>query len=214
MAKFMDLTTRCTQILSAVEALCFAAGIALCATYALARADAAIASAHDLAEFDARVRAPDQSLWSPKRVSSYRAALTLQTDPPVAILSIPALKLEVPVYDRATELTLNRGAALIDGMMMPDQGGNAGIAGHRDGYFRVLKDVRRGDLIEVRTRLKVHRYRVVAIQIVDQEDAQLLRDTDEPAVTLVTCYPFYYVGSAPQRFIVTATYEWSPPGST
>jgi sortase A len=213
----MDLTTTRsarTRILSAAEALCFAAGTALCATYALARADAAVGSAHDLAEFNASVRAPDQSLWSPKRVSSYRAALTLPADPPVAILTVPALKLEVPVYDRATELTLNRGAALIDGMRLPDQGGNAGIAGHRDGYFRVLKDVREGDLIEVRTRLKIHRYRVAAIQIVDQADRHLLRDTDEPSVTLVTCYPFYYVGSAPQRFIVTATYEWSPPAST
>ena len=93
-------------------------------------------------------------------------------------------------------------------MGTPDTGGNVGIAGHRDGFFRVLKDIKVGDVIEVRTRIKMHRYRVTSIDIVDKTDKRLLADTDEPGVTLVTCYPFYFLGNAPQRYIVAATYVW------
>ncbi len=139
-------------------------------------------------------------------------------DAPVAVLRVPAVKLDVPVYRHANELSLNRGAALIAGMSPPDRGGNTGIAGHRDGFFRVLKDVHAGDLIEIRTHFELHRYRVTAIEIVEESDTHPLADTSFPAVTLVTCYPFYYLGSAPQRFIVRGTYEGSPetaiPGRT
>ena len=127
---------------------------------------------------------------------------------PVAVLTVPSLKLEVPVFDSDDELSLNRGAGLVAGMGTPDQGGNVGIAGHRDGFFRVLKDIKVGDLIEIRTRIKLHRYRVTSIDIVDKTDKRLLADTELPSVTLVTCYPFYYLGNAPQRYIVAATYEW------
>ena len=108
----------------------------------------------------------------------------------------------MPVFEGDDEISLNRGAGLIAGMGLPDQGGNIGIAGHRDGYFRALKDIKVGDLIEIRTRIKMHRYRVTSIDIVDKADNRLLADTELPVVTLVTCYPFYFVGSAPQRYIV------------
>ena len=125
------------------------------------------------------------------------------------MLRIPSLNLEVPVFEHDDELSLNRGAGLIAGMGLPDRGGNVGIAGHRDGYFRVLKDIKVGDLIEIRTRIKLHRYRVTSIDIVDETDNRRLADTELPAVTLVTCYPFYFLGNAPQRFIVAGSYEWS-----
>jgi LPXTG-site transpeptidase (sortase) family protein len=122
---------------------------------------------------------------------------------------VSSLNLEVPVFAQDDELSLNRGAGLVAGMGNPDQGGNVGIAGHRDGFFRPLKDIKIGDLIEVRTRIKVHRYRVTSIDIVDAEDKRLLVDTDLPSITLVTCYPFYYIGNAPKRFIVAGKYQWS-----
>lgn len=191
------------------EAICWIAGALLCSLFALAQADSALGSTRALQEFAQSVRPPDQSLWSAGRVRDYQAALTAQTDTPIAVLKVPSLNLEVPVFEHDDELSLNRGAGLIAGMGTPDHGGNVGIAGHRDGFFRILKDIKVGDLIEIRTRIKLHRYRVTSIDIVDETDSRRLTDTELPSVTLVTCYPFYFLGSAPQRFIVAGSYEWS-----
>ena len=142
----------------------------------------------------------------------YAAVLDLDalvTEAPVAILRVPDLHLEVPVFATDSELHLNRGAGLIAGMGDPDKGGNVGIAGHRDGFFRALKDVKPGQLIEIETRARTHRYRVVSTEIVDPKDVHVLEDTLDPTVTIVTCYPFYFLGSAPQRFIVRGAYEWT-----
>ena len=115
----------------------------------------------------------------------------------------------MPVYSDESELHLNRGVGLVPGSGSPDKGGNAAIAGHRDGFFRVLKNAQRGEIIEVETRLRVHRYRITAVDIVEKNDNRLLADTDEPTITLVTCYPFYFVGcTAPKRFLVRGTYVW------
>ena len=82
--------------------------------------------------------------------------------------------------------------------------GNIGIAAHRDGFFRVLKDVVTGDTLEIETPQRTMSYRVERQWIVAPEDASVLDPTASPAVTLVTCYPFYFIGAAPQRFIVRA----------
>ncbi len=183
-------------------------GALLCSLFAIAQADSALGSTRALEEFAASLPAPDQSHWATTRVRDYEKAKAAPGSP-VAVLTVPALKLEVPVFENDDDLSLNRGAGLVAGMGTPDQGGNVGIAGHRDGFFRVLKDIKIGDLIEVRTRIKVHRYRVTSIEIVDAADKRLLADTEEPSITLVTCYPFYYIGNAPQRYIVAGSYQWS-----
>jgi len=195
------------RVLRWSEAAAYLAGALLCSLFALAQADSALGSTNAIEEFAASLNPPDQTLWAAGRVRDYQAA---QQSPmkAVAVLTIPTLKLEVPVFEHDDELSLNRGAGLVAGMGTPDTGGNVGIAGHRDGFFRVLKDIKVGDLIEVRTKIKMHRYRVTSIDIVEKTDKRLLADTDMPGVTLVTCYPFYYLGNAPQRFIVAATYEW------
>ena len=82
-----------------------------------------------------------------------------------------------------------------------------GIAGHRDGFFRPLKDIAVGDLIEVEAVGHVDRYRVQHTWIVTPDDVWVLDPTDTPSLTLVTCYPFYFIGSAPKRFIVRAARE-------
>lgn len=189
------------------EIAAYLAGALLCSLFALAQADSALGSTNALEDFAASLNPPDQTLWAEGRVRDYQAA---QQSPKkaIAVLTIPSLTLEVPVFEGDDEISLNRGAGLVAGMGTPDRGGNAGIAGHRDGFFRILKDIKVGDLIEVRTRLKLHRYRVTSVDIVDKTDKRLLADTDEPRVTLVTCYPFYYLGNAPRRFIVAATYVW------
>ena len=101
----------------------------------------------------------------------------------------------------------------IEGTPGPGQGGNIGIAGHRDSYFRVLKDIAQGDLLELDVRDGVRRFRVVRLSIVGPDDVGVLAPTGGNLVTLVTCYPFYFVGSAPQRFIVHATEERAQPAT-
>jgi sortase A len=147
----------------------------------------------------------DFSLWSMKRITGYEESLSKQFAPPLAVLEIPKIGLEVPVFDGTDDVTLNRGVGRITGTARPGQGGNVGIAGHRDGFFRGLKDVVVGDRIELQTLTRTETYQVDQIQIVKPTDVQVLEDRGVPTLTLVTCYPFYFIGNAPQRYIVRAT---------
>jgi sortase A len=144
----------------------------------------------------------DYSLWSEKRISDYHAANIERDDPPLAILSIDKLDLKVPVYNGTDEVNLNRGAGRIKGTARVDSPGNLGIAAHRDGFFRVLKDIEIGDSIDMLTHQGEKEFVVSSISIVEPTDISVLAPTDESTITLVTCYPFYFVGSAPKRFIV------------
>ena len=146
----------------------------------------------------------DLTLWSPERVAAWRTVLRVPTPLPLAVLRVPRVRLEVPVFDGTDEATLNRGAGHIEHTAVPGAPGNAGIAAHRDGFFRSLKDVRPGDAIELDTRAGTVSYFVERMWIVDPDDISVLAPTPDHALTLVTCYPFYFVGPAPQRFIVRA----------
>ena len=110
----------------------------------------------------------------------------------------------MPVYNGTDEINLNRGAGRIIGTARIDAPGNLGIAAHRDGFFRVLKDVELGDTLELQTHQGEKEFVVSSITIVDPTDVSVLAPTDQPTVTLVTCYPFYFVGHAPKRYIVKA----------
>jgi len=148
--------------------------------------------------------AVDQTLWSPKRIAHYRDSLEVALPAPLAVLRIPRLTIEVPVLPGTDDVTLDRGVGLIPGTASPGDRGNSAIAGHRDGFFRGLKDIEVGDRLEIETLKGKQEYAVEAMTIVDPSDVSVLDDTVDPVVTLVTCYPFYYVGKAPQRFIVRA----------
>ena len=160
-----------------------------------------LTQAHDRAS-DGSV---DFSLWSPKRVQAFKESLTEQGTDPLAVLRIPKIHLEVPVFNDTDDLTLNRGVGRILGTARIGQQGNLGIAGHRDGFFRGLKDVSPGDVIELVLPGQTLTYTIDTIQIVNPEDVGILRATSNATLTLVTCYPFYYIGSAPQRYIVSAS---------
>jgi len=147
---------------------------------------------------------PDQSLWSQVRVRGYEESLKEQTSDPLAILRIPKIGVEVAVLEGTDDLTLNRAVGHIEGTPRPGENGNVGIAGHRDGFFRGLKDVVVGDTMELETLAGKETYRIEDIWIVKPEDVQVLDPTPGRAITLVACYPFYFVGSAPKRYIVRA----------
>jgi len=146
----------------------------------------------------------DMKLWSPARVKAYKAALQRETPPVVAILRIPRLELEVPVYDGTTDAVLDLAAGRIEDTAPPGTAGNVGIAAHRDGFFRVLKDLKEGDALVLDTPVATERYQVAWIRITIPTDVSVIAPTPGRAVTLVGCYPFYHVGPAPQRFIVRA----------
>jgi sortase A len=149
--------------------------------------------------------APNQDLWADKRIREYQESLTVEAGPPLALLTIDKLDIEVPVYNGTDEFNLNRGVGRIIGTAHFEAEGNLGIAGHRDGFFRGLKDIAMGDEIKFQTARGEVLYTVSSIEIVDPSDVSVLAATPERTITLVTCYPFYYVGHAPKRYIVTAT---------
>src|SRR5205085_190593 len=126
-------------------------------------------------------------------------------DPPVAIVRIPRIGLEAPVLRGTSEPALNRGLGWIERTAVPGSNGNSGIAGHRDGFCRVLKDIVVGDEIQLTTADGVRTYIVRDVKIVTPSQVEVLAPTSEATLTFVTCYPFYFVGSAPERFIVRAT---------
>ena len=220
---------RLNRVLGYAQALAIVAGVAMLAAYAASRFDAASGSAAALAAFDAdvapgpvhesvqpvsldrnenRVMAEaqhDQSLWSESRRAAYQESLSVSAGMPSGVLSIPRFSLRVPIFDGTGEFELNRGVGHIEGTAFPGTSGNAGIAGHRDGFFRVLKDIEVGDVISVRTRDGDTSYLVEETLIVDPEDVYVLDPTDLATITLVTCYPFYIAGNAPRRFIVRGT---------
>jgi sortase A len=124
---------------------------------------------------------------------------------PLAVLQIPRLGLVAPVFDDTDDRTLRRGLGRIKGTALPGRTGNIGIAGHRDSFFRGLGKIERGDVIQLKTLTETDTYVVDQITVVDPSAVEVLRPRAMPSITLVTCYPFHYIGSAPQRFIVQAS---------
>jgi sortase A len=175
-----------------------------------ANAAAAPGTGNGALEWDGSIpdSATDFTLWNPKRVVAYKDSLSEKTDLPLAILRIPKIKLVVPVFNGTDELTLNRGVGRILGTAQNGQR-NFGIAGHRDGFFRGLKDVGRDDIVELVLAGRTDQYVITKVQIVNPEDVSVLASTPTPTLTLVTCFPFYYVGNAPRRYVVTASYRTS-----
>jgi len=120
-------------------------------------------------------------------------------------LQIPRLQMSVMVREGANERTLSRAVGHIPGTALPGAWGNVALAGHRDTFFRPLRNIQKDDVINIQTEQGTFTYRVESTQIVGPRDVGVLKATGGETLTLVTCYPFYYVGSAPKRFIVHAT---------
>jgi LPXTG-site transpeptidase (sortase) family protein len=147
---------------------------------------------------------PDKSLWNAKQIKNYEEALKADFPPPLGLLVIPDLNIEVPIYNGTEDHILNRGAGRIKGMAKMNEDGKLGISAHRDSFFRGLKDIQLSDVVLVQSAHGVEKYAVSDITIVPKEDVSVLAPADQKTLTLVTCYPFYHVGAAPKRYIVTA----------
>jgi sortase A len=226
------------RALRTVELVLIASGLALLGVYAVARAQAVIGRAQALEAFEvaqlertgepqpagvgavdapralagapARLDVPDQSLWAKNRIAAYQASMNASIGSVLAVLEIPSIDLRVPVFEGTSEAALNRGVGRIEGTAAIGAPDNLGIAGHRDGFFRGLKDIAVGHEIDVQSLDETVRYRVTELMIVEPEDVYVLAPTDGATLTLVTCYPFYFIGDAPQRFIVKAVADAAP----
>ncbi len=144
-----------------------------------------------------------------ERNSTVRSSTVFKHENPVegsavARLAIPRLGLTSIVVEGVGEQELSLAPGHIPGTALPGEAGNVAIAGHRDTFFRPLRFIRLNDTINVTTDRGEDQYRVVSTNIVAAGDIQVLYPTGRDTLTLVTCYPFVYVGPAPSRFIVRA----------
>ncbi|MFY9911253.1 MAG: class D sortase [Candidatus Sulfotelmatobacter sp.] len=119
-------------------------------------------------------------------------------------LDIPRLGVSVAVLQGTNSRILRLGAGHIEGTPLPGEPGNSGIAGHRDTFFRELKDIRANDEVQLQTARGLFHYEVDWVKVVGPDDISVLAPSTESTLTLVTCYPFYFVGPAPKRFVVRA----------
>ena len=122
----------------------------------------------------------------------------------VARLDAPSVRLSATVLEGSDDGTLARGAGHIEDTAFPGQPGNVGIAGHRDTTFRAVRHLQVGDPLELTTSDFIYRYSITKAFIVEPEDVYVLDPGDRPMLTLVTCYPFTFIGHAPHRYILQA----------
>ena len=156
------------------------------------------------------VAAPDQSLWAPERVRAWRESAA-KGEAPLAVLRIPKIAVEAPLLEGTSDAALDYGVGHIEDTAAPGTAGNVGIAGHRDGFFRRLGDLAPGDAIELETLSGRQEFAVDKTWLLTPDDVWVLDPSTSSELTLVTCYPFYYNGAAPKRYIVRASPRFSPP---
>jgi sortase A len=158
----------------------------------------------------ARISQDNSMLILEKQIQEKEQHKAEQSAPPIregdvlGRIDIPRVGVSVAVLQGTTSQTLRLGVGHINGTALPGEPGNMGIAGHRDTYFRAIKDIRKDDEIQLQTAAGITRYEVDTIQTTFPSDISVLAPTAESSLTLVTCYPFYYIGAAPKRFIVHA----------
>jgi sortase A len=131
-------------------------------------------------------------------------AVDLREGDLVGRLEVPRIGISVMVLQGIEEDSLIIGAGHVPGTPLPGAEGNVALAAHRDTFFRKLQGIRPGDSIRVATVRRTYEYVVESTEIVDPEDTQVMESRARPELTLITCYPFYFVGAAPKRFIVHA----------
>jgi sortase A len=147
---------------------------------------------------------PLPPLEEAKAARAESVGMTRHGRAPLGRIEIRTIGVAAMILEGTDNKTLRRAVGHIPGTPLPGQPGNVALAGHRDTFFRALKDIRQNDEITLETLRGLYRYRVDSIKVVDPEDTEVLHDSDDAILTLVTCYPFAFVGPAPRRFVVRA----------
>jgi sortase A len=148
----------------------------------------------------------DQQIAAPPIIkpAAFAKPVDLQEGDLIGKLEIPRIRIAVMVLQGMEEKTLLLGAGHVPGTPLPGAQGNVVLAAHRDTYFRKVAGIRSGDRIRFVTVRESHEYVVSSTEIVDPEDTRAMESQGREELTLITCFPFYFVGSAPKRFIVHA----------
>ena len=183
-----------------------AGGVSLLAYCAYVLADTRIFQAAERRQFEQLLSARESNAVVGQAASSASPKFSPTTPIRGLIgrLEIPRLGISAIVIEGTSATTLRRAVGHIEGTPLPGQLGNIGLSGHRDTFFRPLRNIRRNDTITLTTLLGEYRYRVLSAKVVHPRDVEVLDPAASEILTLVTCYPFYYVGPAPDRFVVRA----------
>jgi sortase A len=164
---------------------------------------------------DARVYQADEARQFQQEIKDFNPAIASEgsvheasfrplTGKPLGEIELTRIGVTAMILEGTDDRTLRRAVGHIPGTPLPGRPGNVAIAGHRDTFFRALRNVRQDDEISLMTLEGSYHYRVASISVVGPEDTQVLDNSGGDILTLVTCYPFYFVGPAPRRFIVRA----------
>jgi sortase A len=211
------VTDRYQALLKSFEICLWALAVMAIGYCSVAYAGAAIHQHREKAMLNAVTRASEQQPRAtseastvPSSLSSDRPATSLGDYGVLGVVEIPRLGISTVVEEGVDASTLWEAVGHIPGTAMPGQNGNAALAAHRDTYFSGLGEVEAGDLVIFRSPRANYRFRVESTKIVDGDATDALPDSATPTLSLITCYPFHYVGSAPKRFIVVARADNSP----
>jgi sortase A len=199
------------SITRVVEWLLLAAGVGCLGAVLFQTLDARLFQSGQTAAFArAASQRPDDAAAAVAEASpapAFTPAVAPATGALIGMLEIPRLQVSTPVVEGDDAATLNKAVGHLPDTPLPWQPGNSAVAAHRDGLFRPLERIRVGDEIVVKTTDAALRYRVAATSIVAPDDLSVLDRRGRDTLTLITCYPFRYVGNAPKRFIVHAERE-------
>ena len=185
----------------------FACAILLLGYTGFALVDAWIFQRRESRELDRLLRdrqVASQTKPQPGASTAPKLALAVAADGLIGRIEIPRLLLSAVVVEGVDKITLRRAVGHIPGTALPGHAGNVGLAGHRDTFFRSLKDVKIKDEVQLATLAGNFNYEVESLRVMDPDNVGVLAPSGHNVLTLVTCYPFYFVGPAPQRWIVTA----------
>ncbi len=213
------LPARTSSVLSWSRALFFIIGILALGYVGLALLDARVYQADQTRRFEEALKRLRPATGSGEHLYTSSLPLDLAEEDaarvkslgvavregtPLGRIEISTIGLAAMMMEGIDEGTLRRAVGHIPGTPLPGQPGNVALAGHRDTFFRGLRNIRVNDEITLTTLSGSYRYRVDSTQVVEPEETEVLDNDDDDVLTLVTCYPFNFVGSAPRRFIVRA----------
>ncbi len=179
-----------------------AAGILLISYYGYVSLDTRLYQAHELRHFQQQIKDAEPAVAG--QVALRPVSFHPVTGAALGEIELMRIGVHAMIIEGDDDRTLRHAVGHIPGTASPGQPGNVAIAGHRDTFFRALRNVRQGDEIALWTLDGSYRYRVDSTEIVAPEDTEVLNPSSGDVMTLVTCYPFNFVGPAPKRFIVRA----------
>lgn len=195
------------RILKWAQRALFACAFVLLGYCGFALVDARVFQARASRTLDRQLRdrgAASEGTPQPRSFTSPTGAPAAAADGLIGRIEIPRLLLSVVVVEGIDKTTLRRAVGHIPGTALPGEPGNVGLAGHRDTFFPPLKDLRIRDEIQFSTLKGNFKYEVESLRVVQPDNVGVLAPSGKNVLTMVTCYPFYYVGPAPKRWIVRA----------